>query len=93
MTQPPMTSQQPNLGQPMVRRIVVGAAIAAAAAICTAPVAAADDVPGMDYNAVRGAACQTSGFLYIFGRVPSRTALLTKRSAVRSTNHLVTKRA
>ena len=58
----------------MVRRIVIGTAIAAAA-ICTAPIAAADDVPGMDYNAVRSAACQTNGFLYIFGRGPSGETL------------------
>jgi hypothetical protein len=57
----------------MVRRIVIGTAMAAAA-ICTAPIAAADDVPGMDYNAVRGAPCQTNGS-FIFGRGPSGETL------------------
>jgi hypothetical protein len=50
-------------------RIAIGAAIFAAG-IGVAPVAAADDIPGIDDDAVLGAPC-TNSDRYIFGRGPS----------------------
>ena len=52
-----------------MRRFLVGAAIAAAV-IGAAPVATADDVPGIDDNAVLDAPC-TNSDRYIFGRSPN----------------------
>jgi hypothetical protein len=53
----------------MIRRLFIGAAIAALA-IGAAPGARADDVPGIDDDAVLGAPCDNWD-RYIFGRGPS----------------------
>ena len=52
-----------------MRGFLVGAAITAIA-IGAAPVAAADDIPGIDDDAVLGAPC-TNSDRYIFGRGPN----------------------
>ena len=65
----------------MVSRIAIGAAIAAAA-IGAAPVAIADDVPGIDDDAVLGAPC-ANWDRYIFGRGPNGEPLPASRSMVR----------
>ncbi len=62
----------------MIRTIIIGTAIAAAALI-TAPISDADpkdeaDVPGIQYNAVLGAHCD-NWHRYIFGRAPNGQAL------------------
>lgn len=62
----------------MIRRIAIGAAIAAAV-IGAAPVATADDVPGIDDDAVLGAPCANSD-RYIYGRGPSGEPLPASRS-------------
>jgi hypothetical protein len=51
-------------------RLVTASVAIAAAAIGAAPIAAADDVPGIDDDAVLGAECDNWD-RYIFGRGPS----------------------
>jgi hypothetical protein len=51
-------------------RLLLAGLVIAAAAIGAAPTAAADDVPGIDDEAVLGASCDNSN-RYIFGRGPS----------------------
>ncbi len=59
----------------MIRGRVIGVAIAASA-IGSAPIAIADDVPGMRNNAVLGAPCDNGKeFKYIFGHGPNGETL------------------
>jgi hypothetical protein len=53
----------------MLMRLVGASVAIAPAAIGSAPIAAADDVPGIDDDAVLGAACDNWD-RYIFGRGP-----------------------
>ncbi|HKI42980.1 MAG TPA: hypothetical protein VKA66_21980 [Mycobacterium sp.] len=59
----------------MIRGLVIGVAIAASA-IGSAPIAIADDVPGMRDNAVLGAPCDNGKeFKYIYGHGPNGETL------------------
>jgi hypothetical protein len=54
----------------LIRRALIGAAMAGIAVGAAATIASADDVPGIDDDAVLGAPCD-SWNLYVYGRGPS----------------------